>query len=202
CALPIFSLFTPSCSKVFQSTSSALKRYSFFSCVCGVACAVCGVSTSFLVSCCCSFGSLTSCFAMTASPSLVGASTCFCISLAVSTASFAGTLKNEKWVGSLSCRQKLEKKLVNKSPVLSTRISWLWFFLVASTVFRLPISSTRVTAWIFFFSLSITNSTSESCSSYCCRFSFVCSFMILIFLIFTLSESTPYDSPIYLPVLG
>ncbi|WP_317623189.1 hypothetical protein [Paenimyroides ceti] len=117
---------------------------------------------------------------MTASPSLVGVSTCFCISLAVSTASFAGTLKNEKWVGSLSCRQKLEKKFVNKSPALSTRINWLWFFLVASTVFRLPFSSTPVTAWIFFFSLSITNSTSQSCSGYCCGFSFVCSLMILI----------------------
>src|SRR5690606_31302966 len=100
----------------------------------GVACGAC---TSFLVSGCCTFGSLTSCFAITASPSLVGVSTCFCISLAVSTASFAGTLKNEKWVGSLICRQKLEKKFVNKSPALSTLINWLWFFLVASTVFSL-----------------------------------------------------------------
>src|SRR5690606_37821420 len=86
----------------------------------------------------------------------------------------------EKWVGSLSCRQKLEKKFVNKSPALSTLRNWLWFFLVASTVFSLPFSSTPVTAWIFFFSLSITNSTSESCSGYCCGFSFVCSLMILI----------------------
>src|SRR5690606_15285854 len=178
CALPIFSLFTPSCSKVFQSTSSALKRYSFFSCVCGVACAVCGVSTSFLVSCCCSFGSLTSCFAMTASPSLVGASTCFCISFAVSTASFVGPLIIETCVWSLVCRQKLARKFVNNSPALSFRINLLWFFLVASTFFRLPFSSIPVTAWIFFFSLSITNSTSESCSGYCCGFSFVCSLII------------------------
>src|SRR5690606_7471280 len=111
-----------------------------------------------------------SCSFITFSPSGVGLSTCFCISFAFSTASSADTLKNKNWVGSFNCLQKLEKKLENKSPCLSTRINSLWFFFVGSTVSIFPFSSILFTAWIFIFSLSSTNNMSDNCSGISCLF--------------------------------
>src|SRR5690606_20554453 len=169
-----YSLLNPRLFIVSQSICSGLKRYSLVS---GV---VCAVSISFLFSCFCSCegSGFTSCSFISFSPSGVGLFTCFCISVAVSTAIGAGTLKNEKLVGFFNWLKKLEKKLEKKSPCLSTRINWFSFFFVGSTVSILPFSSMLFTAWIFFFSLSSTSKMSDICSGISCLF-VVSSFIIL-----------------------